>query len=162
MAGEPPSRCEWHEGEGYRHSAACLAARAKRDAKVRGPVKVSVEEEYGYRLWTWDYPGTVEELVADWKAGVAPLNFFDPSMSDFKGTLVLVRGRRRVGTNPDGSGIFTERYDLPQPELDAWYANPLCIHTHMPDDSYLRVPGATYPHPRCHEEAVLAPAEALK
>ena len=35
-------------------------------------LRVFVEEEYGYRYWTWNFPGTVDELIAEWKAGRIP------------------------------------------------------------------------------------------
>ena len=50
-------------------------------------IKVFVEEEYGYRYWIWEYPGTKEELIADWKAHKAPLCYFDPRNSKFEGEL---------------------------------------------------------------------------
>ena len=49
---------------------------------------IPVDEEYGYRLWYWVYPGTEEELIQDWKKGNAPLNFFDPSKGGFQGKMV--------------------------------------------------------------------------
>lgn len=35
-------------------------------------MRIFIDEEYGYREWTWDFPGTVEELIAEWKAGRIP------------------------------------------------------------------------------------------
>ena len=34
--------------------------------------KVWVTEEYGYREWLWIHPGSVDDVVADWKAGRIP------------------------------------------------------------------------------------------
>jgi len=33
---------------------------------------IYVEEEYGYRSHVWTYPGTAQELVEDWCAGLTP------------------------------------------------------------------------------------------
>ena len=49
---------------------------------------IPVDEEYGYRLWYWVYPGTEAELIKDWNEGKAPLNFFDPSKGNFRGKMV--------------------------------------------------------------------------
>lgn len=44
-------------------------------------LKVFVVEEYGYAYHIWEYPGTVDELVADYRAGRAPFGVeYDNSM----------------------------------------------------------------------------------
>lgn len=78
-----------------------------------------VEEEYGYRDWRWDYPGTVEELVADWNDGLAPTNFFDPSDGNYRGTMTEVDG--------------------PVKPRDGY------VHVHEASDTYLKVGGQVYP-----------------
>jgi len=35
-------------------------------------LKIFIEEEYGYAYHTWNFPGSVEELIAEWKAGRIP------------------------------------------------------------------------------------------
>ena len=40
---------------------------------------VHIEEEYGFRNHHWHYPGTIDELVADWLAGRAP--FYRPILA---------------------------------------------------------------------------------
>ncbi|MGD9729664.1 MAG: hypothetical protein AB7L09_02685 [Nitrospira sp.] len=39
----------------------------------RNCLRIGVTEEYGYREWMWTYPGTVDELIADWVAGRRPI-----------------------------------------------------------------------------------------
>lgn len=35
-------------------------------------LRIFVNEEYGYASHTWNFPGTVDELIAEWKAGRIP------------------------------------------------------------------------------------------
>lgn len=52
---------------------------------------ILIEEEYGYRTWLWRYPHDKKQLIADWKSGKAPLNFYDPSYSNFDGKLTQIK-----------------------------------------------------------------------
>jgi hypothetical protein len=96
-------------------------------------MRIYVEEEYGYRQWEWLYPGTPDELIADWKAGVAPLNFFDPSRKDpakpFKGELVEIEAAIIYGDDKKPVGFDAH------------------AHVHEPDDSFLAVNDIVLEHP---------------
>lgn len=35
-------------------------------------MRIFIDEEYGWRYWSWAYPGTAAELRADWEAGRIP------------------------------------------------------------------------------------------
>lgn len=35
-------------------------------------LRILISEEYGYREWLWTFPGTVEEVIEEWKAGRVP------------------------------------------------------------------------------------------
>lgn len=37
--------------------------------------KTWIVEEYGYRNWIWTHPGSADDVVADWKAGLVPVGF---------------------------------------------------------------------------------------
>lgn len=39
-----------------------------------GYLRIHVEEECGYRDWLWTYPGTIKQLVQDWKDGRRPIS----------------------------------------------------------------------------------------
>lgn len=107
-------------------------------------MRISVEEEYGLRLWHWDYPGTEEELIADWKALRGPFNFFDPSKMPpgSRGVLTLANGHLKTINDP--------RVELTDDELDAFYKNEFFVHTHMLDDTTLTIRATHYDHPRKH------------
>ena len=98
-------------------------------------ITVFVEEEYGYRNWLWTYPGTKEELVADWKAGKAPLNFFNPSQGNFSGKM------EEIGYDIDLTALSAMQ------DLADGYA-----HVHMEEDTHLEIDGATHCHPDYKEE----------
>lgn len=90
---------------------------------------VFVEEEYGYRSWLWEYPGTPETLVTDFKSGRFPSDFFDPSEGAgeaYPGTMT------QVDMNDEAPPIEDD------PRLGAF------IHTHEWDDTYLLVGGKCY------------------
>jgi hypothetical protein len=87
-------------------------------------MRIFVIEEYGYRHWNWMYPGTAEELVADWKAGRAPVNFFDPRKGKFSGELELVTTREEL--------------------RNAKHADAKA-HVHVEDDTWLDVGDKHYP-----------------
>ena len=53
---------------------------------------IIIDEEYGYRTWLWRYPHDKKQLIEDWKAGKAPLNFYDPSFGTFDGKLTRLKG----------------------------------------------------------------------
>jgi hypothetical protein len=88
-------------------------------------MKIYICEEYGYREWIWDYPGTVEELISDWKAGIAPLNFMNPSEGTYRGTMIQITDD-----------------DLESVNIKVMF--PIRGHVHMEDDTYLEVDGVSY------------------
>lgn len=91
-------------------------------------MKILVEEEYGYRCWLWVFPGTTAELIADWKAGKAPLDFFNPSRSDFRGKLSQLRSWEKI----------RKLYVKVNAGKLAY------IHTHEPEDSFLLIGADRY------------------
>ena len=91
-------------------------------------MKLYVCEEYGYRSWVWEYPHDRQQLVQDWKAGRAPLDFFDPSTSEFDGELLHLRTGVVPKLDTTMSGLAEHGYDA-------------FIHTHDPEDTYLQFPG---------------------
>lgn len=86
-------------------------------------VKVLVVEEYGFRNWIWEFPGSKEELIRDWKKGARPDGFFNPSLPEekYRGSMKLIR--RSV----DAHGPFD--------------AN---AHVHEEDDTFLMVDGVRH------------------
>lgn len=60
---------------------------------------IFVDEEYGVRSWLWEYPGTPEELIADWKAGLGP--FLLPKSTKMRGTIKQVSQRTNPGLSPE-------------------------------------------------------------
>lgn len=85
-------------------------------------LKILVVEEYGYRNWVWEFPGSKEELIRDWQAGQRPDGFFNPSRpKKYKGMIKLIR--RSV----EGHGPFN--------------AN---AHVNEEDDTFLLMDGVQY------------------
>lgn len=67
-------------------------------------LRIHVEEEYGFHDWLWTYPGTIKQLVQDWKDGRRPIS---PS--------------RRVARNAfaySGRGFFDGELDAIQWDRD--------------------------------------------
>lgn len=62
-----------------------------RSPKLPTVTRILVVEEYGYRHWWWDHPGSIEEVVKDWEAGRGPTNFFDPSEGAYAGTMTEIQ-----------------------------------------------------------------------
>ena len=96
---------------------------------------IFIEEEYGYRMWLWTYPGTKGELLADWKVGKAPLNFFNPSQGNFSGKM------EQIGYDIDLTALSAM-----QDSADGY------AHVHMDEDTYLAIDGVTHYHPDYKEE----------
>ena len=89
-------------------------------------VKVFVEEEYGYRLWVWAFPGNIEDLIVDWMAGKAPINFFNPSVGKFAGEMRQVATYRQIERETE-EGLY--------------------IHIHEDNDTFLGINEQIYPAP---------------
>ena len=105
-------------------------------------LKIYVEEEYGFRNWVWMFPGSIPELVAEWKAGRAPLNYFDPSLGKLKGEFT------EFGLDCPNDVSFYADLDNLRRSADAY------IHTHELEDTYLGIGDRNdeaapfYRHPR--------------
>lgn len=99
-------------------------------------VVVIVDEEYGYRHWLWIYPGTKEELIADWKVGKAPLDYMDPSVKNantpYQG--VVVNCQREIAEELTDNEAFYVGYEF--------------MYAHVFDhaDTYIMVDDVQYPH----------------
>ena len=81
-------------------------------------LKVVIEEEYGYRYWTWAYPGSEQELINDFKEGKIPLVCIS-----FKGEIDQVEEKL------EEDFYFNEFYNTSNPKM----------HIHDDDDSWLKV-----------------------
>lgn len=115
-------------------------------------LKIILEEEYGYRTWLWSYPESKEQLIADWLAGNAPLNFFNPSKGNYKGT--MERFEDHIYTQPKydllneerpgktSTEAYQEQLKQYQAEFNSVY--PIQGHIHDRYDTYLVIDGQTY------------------
>lgn len=70
-------------------------------------MKILIEVEFGYAFHLWDFPGTVDELIADWRAGRAPslrpiLATMPPSF-DFAAPYPHFRGTLESNIEPDAT-----------------------------------------------------------
>lgn len=81
-------------------------------------VKIFISEEYGYRSWSWDYPGTKEELIADWKAKRRPVDFWGAKETGYLGIVA--------------PAAMLDEHNKPR---DA------TAHVHCQDDTYLEIDG---------------------
>jgi hypothetical protein len=105
-------------------------------------ISIFISEEYGYRTWLWEYPHSKEQLIKDWQAGKAPLNFYDPSYSEFDGELShLTKEHPKwleiMESNPNFFG--PKPIESLEDTCDAW------AHVHDDDDTELRLDGNVYP-----------------
>ena len=89
-------------------------------------ITVYIVEEEGLAYWRWDYPGTVVELIQDWKQGKAP-SWYGCS-TNYRGKLVEL-------LTPEAQG-------------EALRGARARANLHMPEDTYLRVDSVVYPAPR--------------
>ena len=49
---------------------------------------IFIEEEFGWRHWRWDYPGSESELRLDWRAGRIPPGIgYVSGVAGFRGTI---------------------------------------------------------------------------
>lgn len=93
--------------------------------------KIQITEEYGYREWVWEFPGTLAELVEDWRNGRVPL------LKDH-----LTKEQTRPIPPYRGKLIRLTSKINPNEEWDAY------AHIHMMDDTYLEINGVTvHGHP---------------
>lgn len=117
-------------------------------------LRIHIEEEYGYRDWLWTYPGTILELVADWKAGRRPIGgmglrsysrgYSGEGRRGFSGEIDLVYWDRDYYMGSNGEECVYRRLVLAET-----HATITCIqtnddfdgyaHVHEEEDSYLHV-----------------------
>lgn len=106
-------------------------------------ISVFIREEYGYRYWRWDYSGTHEELIADWKAGLAPLNFFDPSVGEYKGTMTQLDAAADAEYDEAGKeyhrSASVDEFDKGRRQQQAQGGPVYQAHVHEPDATFLEV-----------------------
>lgn len=70
-------------------------------------MKIFIEEEYGYAYYLWDYPGSIEELIADYRAGRAPSGVeYDDSMPPKP---IRRSGQRYLGTVTAAESVDREQ-----------------------------------------------------
>jgi hypothetical protein len=81
-------------------------------------LKIPLNEEYGYRLWYWFYPGTEEGLIRDWK-DESQISFFNPSSGKNLGFRIVAENSRKF--------------------FDDWKNAKIKAHVHGEDDTYLEV-----------------------
>lgn len=125
--------------------------------------KVWVVEEYGYRNWLWGHPGSVADVVADWKAGKVPVGFMGLRQGiDWAGTCVEFRPSDDVWERAEALvkdlGIDETRESHPyvlqavamletETRHDAImtkYGCTVTAHVHMHEDTSLTADGMTY------------------
>jgi hypothetical protein len=76
-------------------------------------LRIHIDEEYGYKEWLWTYPGTVRELVEDWKAGYRPVFGRHSWNWSWKWSSEL----ERKGFRGELDEITWKEYSLPSPGL---------------------------------------------
>lgn len=118
----------------------------------KNQLRILIAEEYGFRDWLWTYPGTIQELVADWKAGRRPLypgryarhGQATTGLRCFSGEIDLVYWDRDYYMGADREEHVYRRLVLAETQstIDCIRnENDLdgTAHVHEEDDSYLRV-----------------------
>ena len=88
--------------------------------------RVQITEEYGYREWVWEYPGSLIDLLTDWRAGNVPL--LEDHLTDQE--KVKLGGIRSYKGN-----LIRLASVSPQETWDAY------AHIHMTDDTHLEING---------------------
>ena len=108
-------------------------------------MKVFISEEYGWKSWVWDFPGSTEELIRDFRAGRTPsrVGYFE------------TRGRGTIApaemphVDLVAEGLTEERELQLEGELQGMWEvymrqfEAQCM-LHEEDDSYLQVDGKSY------------------
>lgn len=111
-------------------------------------VRIWVQEEFGYREWMWTHPGTVEDVVADWKAGRCPISFWGlREAGTYQGTCEKfdpnedIWGQVLVGEKTETEAQFLAAVALlnsHEGKMKAYKAD-LYAHVHVDEDTYLMV-----------------------
>ncbi len=104
-------------------------------------MRVYIDEEYGWKLWVWTYPGTPEELVADWKAGRVPALGYLQKSGGFRSLSLERLEEPKCGNGPwAGEEEEAEWYEAMRAEWDRIMGtmDAFC-HLHEEDDSWLKI-----------------------
>ncbi len=99
-------------------------------------IKILCNEEHGYKHWYWNYPGTIDELIVDWKVGKIPF-LYHCFHDDFSGQVVEVEATK----------VAYEMF------MDQWSSTDIKVvkcHIHMFDDSWLQVGLILYTYKELH------------
>jgi len=121
-SGVPHSGITTEKPEEFVRKLRMLAARLgpPDDIRVitRPVIRVLIDKSFGSAYFFWDYPGSPDELTADWRDGKAPLNFYNLGWgaARFKGDI------REIPCRPADS------------EFDCY------AHVHGTNDTYLWSP----------------------
>jgi len=127
---------------------------------------VFIDEEYGWRYWCWDYPGTADELRADWQAGRIPQHLGYVAITPgFRGTITEIEPLKSYWDRLEAEG--NEEWDLDEEKFEeavgalgrewdkflAGYGAQMDIHEE--DDSCLRIGDETLPWPFKYDEETM-------
>jgi hypothetical protein len=118
-------------------------------------VLIFIDEEYGWRYWRWDYPGTPDELRADWQAGRIPpgLGYVGRTPS-FRGTITEIEPMKpywdRLEAEGDEWDLDEEKFEATVEALGRGWDKFLSeydvqMDIHEEDDSSLRIGDITVP-----------------
>ena len=138
------------------------------DTASNSALLVFIEEEYGWRYWRWEYPGTADELRADWKAGRVPKDLgYVASVPGFRGTITEIEPMadywERVEAGTEGLSdeaalavIDANEKELVE-ELGREWSKFLAgfgaqAHIHEEDDTWLQIGDEMLPWPFKYDE----------
>lgn len=115
-------------------------------------LRILVEEEYGFRDWLWTYPGTIQQLVEDWKEGRRPIspsrraatNYGYSEFRWYKGELDEVYWDRDYYVGSDGEEHVHRWLSLVETGAHIGFARTEddfdgLAHVHEEHDSWLKV-----------------------
>jgi hypothetical protein len=116
---------------------------------------VLIEEEFGWKYWRWDYPGTLDELRRDWKAGRIPNGLgYVRTTPGFLGQIAEIdpiaeywnsleaKGMTDWLTNADEECVVEELFR----EWDRFTAGfDARIDIHEDEDTFMRIGGEVLP-----------------
>jgi hypothetical protein len=103
---------------------------------------VYMEEEFGFRHWCWDYPGTGDGLKADWAAGRIPPNLgYVGTAEGFLGTVKEIDTPLAHLCCEDDDVFAMSDEQVAEEWRKAMDKYGAYIHVHEDQDSYLMVGG---------------------
>ena len=97
------------------------------------PLRIWIEEEYGFAEYVWTYPGTKREFITDWINGLSPYR------ENHKGEMIQVHLDTRNRGAP-GSICVKDLEGNVQPEIHVDQFDGR-IHYHEQEDSTLHIGG---------------------